>query len=170
MAFICNVNVHVNLWMVGFCRVPHSNQDTQTSIKSYHGILKWWLSFETKYLSPGCCIDWLVWRLTMIMAQHYMHQAEMKRWGFIKNKVVAWLVPTSVEKAFMIPHTNVIQPTLVGDDNVITWIVSIRKNCVRCNLSNAIKQYPMQLDYNKKMSNIIRLQLDRQVATDMIFS
>jgi hypothetical protein len=79
-------------------------------------------------------------------------------------------VPTSVEKAFMIPHTNVIQPTLVGDDNVITWIVSIRKNCVRCNLSNAIKQYPMQLDYNKKMSNIIRLQLDRQVATDMIFS
>ncbi len=66
----------------------------------------------------------------------------------------------------MIPHTNVIQPTLVGDDNVITWIVSLKENCVHCSLSNAIKQYPMQLDYNQK----IRLQLDKQVATDMIFS
>jgi len=86
----------------------------------------------------------------MIMAQHYLHRAEMKRWGFIKNKVVAWLVPTSVENAFMIPHINVIQPTLVGDDNVITWIVPLRENCVRCNLSNVIKQYPMQLDYTEK--------------------
>jgi hypothetical protein len=74
----------------------------------------------------------------------------MKRWRFIKNKVVAWLVPTSVENSFMIPHINVIQPTLVGDDNVITWIVPLRENCVHCNLSNAIKQYSMQLDYTKK--------------------
>jgi len=84
------------------------------------------------------------------MAQQYMHQVEMKRWGFIKNKVVAWLVPTSVENAFMIPHNNVIQPTLVGDDDVITWIVPLRENCVHCNLSNTIKQYPMQLDYTEK--------------------
>ncbi len=83
---------------------------------------------------------------------------------------MSWLVPTSVEKAFMIPHTNVIQPTLVGDDNVITWIVSPRENYIHYNLSNAIKQYLMQLDYNKKMFNKIRLQLDRQVAMDMIFS
>ncbi len=94
----------------------------------------------------------------------------MKRWVFIKNEVVAWLVPTSVEKALMIPHTNVIQPTLVGDDNVITWIVSPRENCVHYNLSNAMKQYLMQLDYNKKLSDKIRLQLNRQVAIDMIFS
>jgi hypothetical protein len=33
---------------------------------------------------------------------------EMKKWGFIKNKVVAQFVVASVEKAFMIPHTNVI--------------------------------------------------------------
>jgi hypothetical protein len=57
----------------------------------------------------------------------------------------------------MIPHTNMIQPTLVGDDNVITWIVSLKENCVHCNLSNVIEQYLMQLDYNEKMSDKIRL-------------
>ncbi len=50
-----------------------------------------------------------------------------------------------------------IQPTLVGDDNVITWIVSLKENCVHCNLSNVIEQYLMQLDYNEKMSDKIRL-------------
>jgi hypothetical protein len=29
----------VELWMVGVRRVPHSNQDTQASIESYHGSL-----------------------------------------------------------------------------------------------------------------------------------
>jgi len=64
-------------------------------------------NFETKGFKEHH-IDWLVWRLTTSMAQHYMHQMEMKKWGFIKNKVVAQFVVASVEKAFMIPHTNVI--------------------------------------------------------------
>jgi len=36
------------LWMVGVRRVPHSNQNTQASIESYHGALKRWLAFDTK--------------------------------------------------------------------------------------------------------------------------
>jgi hypothetical protein len=74
--------------MVGFRRVPHSNQDTQASIKSYHRALKCWFSFKTKGLKRHH-IEWLVWRLTTTMARHYMHQAKMKRQGFIKNKVMA---------------------------------------------------------------------------------
>ncbi len=116
------VHVHVELWMVGLCWVPHLNQDTQASIKSYHGVLKCWFSLETKGLK-GHRINWLVWRLTTIVARHYMHQVEMKRRGFIKNKVMTWLVVKSVDKTSQIPHTNVISLTFEGDDGDDVWQV-----------------------------------------------
>jgi len=50
------VHVQEKLWMVGLHRVPHLNQDTQVSIKSYHGVLKHWFSLEAKGLK-GCRID-----------------------------------------------------------------------------------------------------------------
>jgi hypothetical protein len=37
---MCNVHVNVDLWMVGFRQVPHSNQDMQTNIESFHAALK----------------------------------------------------------------------------------------------------------------------------------
>jgi len=40
----------VDLWMVGLRQMPHSNQDTQTSIESYHGALNRWFSLETEGL------------------------------------------------------------------------------------------------------------------------
>ncbi len=86
--------------------MPHSNQDTQTSIESYHGALKRWFSLETKGLR-GQRIDWLIWRFTTIIIRRYMHTVEMKKCGFIKNKVVECIVKTSVEKSTLIPHTNV---------------------------------------------------------------
>jgi hypothetical protein len=42
--------VVVDLWMARLQRMPHSNQDTQASIESYHGALKRWFSLETKGL------------------------------------------------------------------------------------------------------------------------
>jgi hypothetical protein len=48
------------LWMVGVQRVPHSNQNTQVNIESYHGALKHWFALDTKDLR-GHRIDWLVW-------------------------------------------------------------------------------------------------------------
>jgi hypothetical protein len=50
----------VELWMVGVQKMPHSNQDTQARIESYHGSLKHWLALDTKGLR-GRRIDWLVW-------------------------------------------------------------------------------------------------------------
>jgi hypothetical protein len=44
----CTLYHVVNLWMVGLRRVPHSNQDTQTSIESYHGALKRWILWKQK--------------------------------------------------------------------------------------------------------------------------
>jgi hypothetical protein len=40
--------------MVKVRRVPHLNQDTQASIKSYHGVLKCWFVFKTKGLRGHC--------------------------------------------------------------------------------------------------------------------
>ncbi len=68
----------VELWMVGVRRVPHSNQDTQASIESYHGALKCWFVVDTKGLR-GRRSDWSVWRLTTTIARHYMHTLEMKK-------------------------------------------------------------------------------------------
>jgi hypothetical protein len=99
------------LWMVGVRRVPHSNQDTQMSIESYHGVLKCWLVLDTKGFRRRR-INWLVWRLTTTIACHYMHILETKKKGFIKNKVMEAIIIRSVKKASLIPFTHVYQPTL----------------------------------------------------------
>ncbi len=96
----------VELGMVGVRRVPHSNQDTQANIESYHGALKRWLTLDTKGLR-GCRINWLVWRLTTTIACHYMHTLEMKKRGFIKNKVMEAIITRSVEKVALIPLSHV---------------------------------------------------------------
>jgi hypothetical protein len=48
------------------------------NIEFHHGTLKRWFSFEIKGLK-GCQIDWLVWRLTTIVAWHYMHTSKLKK-------------------------------------------------------------------------------------------
>jgi hypothetical protein len=42
-----------------------------------------------------------------MVARHYMHTVEMKKRGFIRNKVMERIVKTSVEKATLILHTDV---------------------------------------------------------------
>ncbi len=55
------------------CHIP-----TKTPIEFYHGTLKHWFSFETMGLQRRR-IDWLTWRLTTMVARHYMHTFEMKK-------------------------------------------------------------------------------------------
>jgi hypothetical protein len=50
-----------------------------------------------------------------------MHQTEMKKQGFIKNKVMAQLVVASVDEISWIPHIDVISPTFEGDDGDNVW-------------------------------------------------
>jgi hypothetical protein len=61
----------------------------------------------------GWCGD-----LTPTIARHYMHTLEMKKKGFIKNKVLEAIITRSVQKAAFIPFTHVYQPTLESDG---TW-------------------------------------------------
>jgi hypothetical protein len=55
--------------------------------------------------------------------KHYMHTTKMKKHGFIRNKVVECIVKTNVEKATLIPHTNVIHK--IDDSNEVghAWMV-----------------------------------------------
>jgi len=48
-----------------------------------------------------------MWRLTTMVVKHYMHTIEMKKRGFIRNKVMERIVKTNIAKATLIPHTNV---------------------------------------------------------------
>jgi hypothetical protein len=49
----------LELWIIDLQCMPHSNQDTQANIESYHDALKRWFSLETKGLKRHW-IDWLV--------------------------------------------------------------------------------------------------------------
>jgi len=107
--------------------VPHSNQDTQALIESYHGALKHWFSLETKGFRSQR-IDWLVWGLMTMVPRHYMHIAKMKKCRFIRNKVMERIVKTNVGKATLILHTNVTHG--VDDSNEIgyAWMVQSQQH------------------------------------------
>jgi hypothetical protein len=50
-----------------------------------------------------------------------MHTLEMKKKGFIKNKVMEAIITQSVEKVALIPFTHVYQPTLDNDGGWGVW-------------------------------------------------
>ncbi len=50
-----------------------------------------------------------------------MHTLEMKKKGFIKNKVMEAIITWNVEKATLIPLTHVYQPTLKSDGAWGVW-------------------------------------------------
>jgi hypothetical protein len=50
-----------------------------------------------------------------------MHTLEMKKKGFIKNKVMEAIITRSVEKAILIPLTHVYQPTFESDGAWGVW-------------------------------------------------
>jgi hypothetical protein len=64
-----------------------------------------------------------MWRLTTIVIRHYMHTAEMKKRRFIRNKVVECIVKTNVEKATLIPHTNVMHGIDDSNETGHAWMV-----------------------------------------------
>jgi hypothetical protein len=58
-----------------------------------------------------------------MVIRHYMHIAEMKKCRFIKNKVVERIMKTSVEKATLIPHTNVTHGIDYSNEIGHAWMV-----------------------------------------------
>lgn len=81
------------MYLVGHRRNPHSNQDTQASIESYHAALKQWMKIDNHQLQCRR-LGFLVWRLTTHVVTHYMYNHGKKLNGVVLNKrvkkIVAW--------------------------------------------------------------------------------
>jgi hypothetical protein len=57
------------------------------------------------------------------VVRHHMHTAEMKKCGFIINKVMECIVKMSIEKATLIPHTNVTHGIDDSNETGHAWMV-----------------------------------------------
>jgi len=103
------VHVHGELWMVELHKIPHSNQNTQASIKFYHGAIKCGFSFETKGLRG------VPHRLTNhdycrnptlgLSVRRQLTLPKMGKWrppGLPKNQKTIWGVKSSCLRAFFI--------------------------------------------------------------------
>ncbi len=90
----------------------------QQKLLGKHWIISWCIEilvcfYKNKFKRHR--IDWFMWRLTTTIACHYLHTLEMKKKGFIKNKVVEAIVTWTMEKATLLPFTHVYQPTFESD-------------------------------------------------------
>jgi hypothetical protein len=77
-----------------------------------------------------------------------MHQVKMKRQGFVKNKVMAWLVEANVDKVNLIPHTNVISSTFEG--MMVTMFGGCNANTI---LVLFIRSMPLSLSMQIALAN-----------------
>ena len=60
------------MYLVGHRQNLHSNQDTQTSIGSYHAALKQWKKIDNHQLQDWK-MNFSVWRLTLFVVTHCMY-------------------------------------------------------------------------------------------------
>ena len=96
----------IEMYLVGHRRNPHSNQDTQASIESYHAALKRWMKIDNHQLR-GRRLDFLVWRLTFPVVTHYMYNHGKKLNGFVLNKQVEKIVANDIIKTKTIPLEHI---------------------------------------------------------------
>ena len=73
------------MWAKAYRKFPHSNQDTNNAIESYHGYIK------QKYLSEknNAChrrVDWLVYVLLTMVKLYYIHMQGLKEARFVRRR------------------------------------------------------------------------------------
>ena len=103
---LLNLYCTIEMYLIGHRRNPHSNQDTQASIESYHGALKRWMKIDNHQLRRRR-MDFLVWRLTTPVVTHYIYNQERKLHGFVRNKFVKKSVAAGITKAKAIPLEHI---------------------------------------------------------------
>ena len=101
--------------IMGHRQNPHSNQDTQTSIASYHAVLKRWMKIDNHQLR-GHRINFLVWRLTTSVFIHYMYNHGRKLNGFVFNKRIEKIVVNDNSKTKTIPLEHIRRHETVLDE------------------------------------------------------
>ena len=85
------------MYLVGQLKNPHSNQNTQASIESYHAALKQWIKIENHKLQ-GQRMDFLVWRITTYVVIYNMYNHVKKLNGFVLNKRVEKIMANDITK------------------------------------------------------------------------
>ena len=99
----------LELYLIGHRRHHHSNQDTQSNIEGYHGALKRWMLVDNRD-RRGRRIDFLVWRLTNPVVDHYMYLQGQKVNGYIRNKSVEGIVERGIAQAKKISLQDILPP------------------------------------------------------------
>ena len=60
------------MWAKAYRKFPHSNQDTNNAIESYHGFIKRRYIYEENN-AHNRRVDWLIYVLLMKVELHYIH-------------------------------------------------------------------------------------------------
>ena len=84
-----------NMWIIGNKNIPHSNQDTNADVESYHHNVKTILS-TTRQKFTSRCIDWLIYYLVEDVLTHYWYGIQCKIYRFIKNHKVKRIVASAI--------------------------------------------------------------------------
>ena len=115
-----NWSAKATMWCVGARRIPHTGQNTNAAIESYHSNLKNILN-STKERFVGRCMDWLIYHLTGDVLTHYWYGVQCKAFGFVRNKQHEGIVCSAIIRASIIPDTNV----LICMDEDVAYVGSV---------------------------------------------
>ena len=103
--FITNYIFSPDMWAKAYRKFPHSNQDTNNAIESYHGYIK------QKYLEEknNAChrrVDWLIYILLTKVVLYYIHMQRLKEVGFIRPRKIEEQLNASKCRANQIPNED----------------------------------------------------------------
>ena len=92
------------MWEKAYRNFPHSNQDINNAIESYHGYLK---QRYLKEINNACHrrVDWLIYTLTKVEL-YYNHMQHLKEVGFIRPLKVEEQLIASKRRAKQIPSED----------------------------------------------------------------
>ncbi len=126
-----------NLWMhtISCCRFVDGGASTNATFKPGRTNINWVLPWGIEMLvifgnkRASKLTNWLVSVETHDkVVRHYMHTIEMKKCKFIRNKVVERIVKMSIEKATLIPHTNVTHGIDDSNKTSHAWMVQSQQH------------------------------------------
>ena len=112
------------MWAKAYRNFPHSNQDTNNAIESYHGHLKQTYLCE-KNNAYHRRVDWLIYVLMKNVELYYNHMQRLKEVGFIRPRKYEEQLNASKCKANQIPNEDCVADQ---ESNNEYWVRSQNKD------------------------------------------
>ena len=128
----------LDMWAKCYRDFPHANQESNSSIESYHCFLK------TKFLRDRrrkCSrrMDWLIFSLLKRVEPFFVHRNYLKESGFLTNWKKERYLETSLEKSRRIPNNDVSPHDIVeGAYMVISQIDRAKNYIVSTSAANGL--------------------------------